>query len=129
MGNSDHGAIVLGWLTRLTVVLGLIGVLIFDVISLTVTRLGVADDASAAAIAASHSYQETHSVDRAYEAALESARSTNPGDSITPGSFNINPDGHVSLTVQREAVTVVARYIPSVKDQLVLQAEGSASPA
>src|SRR3954447_24409677 len=94
MRNSDNGAIVLGWLTRLTVVLGLIGVLAFDVISLTVTRLGVADDATAAAIAASRSYQETHSVDRAYEAAMDSARSTNPADTIAAGSFNINPDGH-----------------------------------
>lgn len=128
MGNSDDGTIVLGWLTRLTVVLGLIGVIAFDVMSLTVTRLGVADDATSAAVSASRTYQETHSVDRAYEAALDAARRANANDTITAGSFNINPDGHVSLTVQREAVTVLARYIPSVKEQLVLQADGSASP-
>jgi len=128
MALSDGGAIVLGWLTRVAVVLGLIGVLAFDVISLAVTRLSVTDDANGAAVAAVHSYQETGNVDRAYEAALAAVRELNANDTIAPGTFNVSPDGRVTLTVQREAVTVVARYIPSVKDQLVMRADGDAAP-
>jgi hypothetical protein len=128
MSLTDSGAIVLGWLTKVAVALGLIGLIAFDVISLSVARLGVTDDANAGARAAARAYDETHNVDRAYEAALEAVRELNPDDTITAGTFNISQQGSVSLVVQREAVTIVARYIPKIKDELVLRGDGVATP-
>lgn len=127
MTRSDPGAIVLGWLTRLTVVLGLLGVLAFDVISLVVTEFGVTDDAAAAARAAAGAYARTSDVDRAYEAALDAARAADANDTIAAGSFLVDQKGTVTLTVEREAVTIVARYIPGIRDQLVMRADGQAA--
>jgi hypothetical protein len=126
MDFSDTGAIVLGWLTRVSVALGLIGVIAFDVISLGVTSLSVTDDAQAAARSAASAYAETKNVDRAYEAAADTLAKQNANDVVSAGTFAVSPEGRVSLTVEREAVTIVARYIPSIKDQLVLHADGEA---
>lgn len=128
MGFSDDGAIVLGWLTRVAVVLGVLGVLVFDGISLAVTRLGVIDDAKAGAVAGVHAFQETRSPDKAYAAALAAVQTLNPDDVITPGSFSVTRDGRVTLSVQREAVTIAARHVPSVKDRLTMRADGTAAP-
>lgn len=128
MGSSDGGAIVLGWLTRVAVLLGVVGVLVFDGISLAVTRLSLQDDAEAAAIAGVHAFQETRNPERAYEAALFAVRTSHPTDTITPGSFNVRPDGTVTLTMQREADTLVAHYIPIVKEQLTMRADADAAP-
>ena len=127
MDFSDTGAIVLGWLVWLSIVLGLVGVVAFDAISLGVTSLGVTDDAQAAAMAGATAYRETKNVDRAYEAAVRFVHEHNANEIIAPRSFTVSPDGRVSLTLEREAVTVVARYLPTIKDRLVLQGSGEAT--
>ena len=50
--GRDSGSIVLGWLTKLVVVLLLVGVVLFDFVSVGVARMTASDDANTAAQAA-----------------------------------------------------------------------------
>src|SRR5438552_3888444 len=57
--TDDRGDIVLGWLTKLIVVLGVLGLLGFDAISLVQSRFQASDRATTAASAAADSYKAT----------------------------------------------------------------------
>lgn len=106
--EGDRGDIVLGWLTRLTVVLAVLGTLSFDGISLVVARFTAADLAADASAAAAASWRATPDVQRAYDAALVTV---GPGDRIDPASFSVGTDGAVTLSVTTEAATLVLEKV------------------
>jgi hypothetical protein len=105
--NCDRGDIVLGWLTRIVVVLGLAGIGLFDAISIGTTAVNLSDQGSYAAREASEVWQSTHSVQKAYDAAVEVATEQNPANSIDTGSFRIGEDNTVRLRIRREATTLI----------------------
>ena len=47
--SSERGGIVLGWLTRVVVILAVVAIIAFDVVAIATARLGTSDDANAAA--------------------------------------------------------------------------------
>jgi hypothetical protein len=104
---SDRGDIVLGWLTRLTVIMALVGVALFDAISVGTTSASVADQGTSAALQASATWDETKDVQAAYNAAVAFATEANPQNELDPQSFSIDADGTVHLTVSRDAKTLV----------------------
>ncbi len=104
---SDRGDIVLSWLTRLTVIMALVGVALFDAISVGTTSASVADQGASAALAASATWDETHDVQAAYNSAAALAAEQNPLNKLDPKSFSIEADGTVHLTVSRNAKTLV----------------------
>lgn len=124
--RRDSGSIVLGWLTKLAVAITFIGLALFDSISIGAARLGGTDDANNAASAASQSYWSTHSVNAAYQAALESLPSGS--ETIPAKTFLIHPDGSVSLVLYRHVNTLVARHIGFLEQYTRVVEHGEAPP-
>lgn len=112
----DRGGIVLGWLTKIAVVMGLAGLALFDAISIGSTAVTVSDDGSYAAREASENWQTSKSVQSAYDAAVAAATQQNANNSVATQDFRIDPDGTVHLTVSREATTLIVYRIGAIKE-------------
>lgn len=125
--GDARGAVVLGWLTKLVIVLAVIGVAGFDALSIVTTHLSASDEANAAAQAAEDSWsQSPGQVQLAYDAAAQYAEQH--GDRIPPRSFTIAPDGTVHLRVVKTVQTLVVRHIGPLQHLQVIRAEGTATP-
>ena len=111
---DDRGDIVLGWLTKLVASLAVLGVLGFDAVSLVSARFQAEDHAQSAVRAANESYRGNKDLQQAYEAAV--AEVTDDGDTIAPESFQVAPDGQITLTLHRTAATMVVDRIPPARD-------------
>jgi hypothetical protein len=105
--TSDRGGIVIGWLAKIAVVFAVAGFVLFDAISVASTTANVADQGSTAAMDASAAWDETHDVQAAYNAAVTSAKEQDPGNTVSPKGFAVDPDGTVHLTISREAKTLI----------------------
>lgn len=103
----DRGDIVLGWLTRLVVVLSLVGLVLFDAISVASTTANVADQGSYAAREASLVWDQTHNVQQAYDKAAEIAAGENVLNQVATKGFKIDTDGTVHLVIRRDAPTLL----------------------
>ena len=130
VGPRDRGDIVLGWLTRITVVLALLGLVGFDLVSLGSGRLKAEDRAQAAARAAVQSYADGKDLQRAYEAALDRlTKDGGVGSTIAPESFTIAPDGAVTLTVQHTSPTLVVEKVEPIRSWATSSATVTGRPA
>lgn len=125
--QGDRGDIVLGWLTRLTVTLAVLGVLLFDGVSLVAARFQAADAAGLAARAAAEEYRASRDVQRAYDAAY--AEVADEGDSVGTTDFAVAADGTVSLTVTRVASTLVVEKVGPLRRYADATATGSGRPS
>ncbi len=125
--QDDRGSIVLGWLTKIALVLGVLAVLAFDGISLVRTEFTAADHANSAASAAADVYAHTHDVQKAYDAAL--ALAIPQSETIDPKTFTVRAtDGHVLLTLRREAQTLWLYRIGPLKKYVTQSALGEGGP-
>lgn len=124
--SADRGDIILGWLTKIAVVLAVAGVGLFDAISIGTTAVNLADQGSYAAREASEVWQSSRSVQKAYDTAVEVAREQNALNEVDPTSFRIEQDNTVRLRISREAPTLVLfRWDRTAKwAQLEAAAEG-----
>jgi len=122
----DRGSIVIGWLTKLAVVMAIVGLALFDSLSIGAAHLGATDDASTAAEAASADFRTTHSVDAAYKAALDTLPSDS--ESIPPSTFTVSSDGTVNLVLRRTTTTLVAHRLGFLKKYSVVVVHGQATP-
>ena len=107
--TGDSGAVVLGWLTKLAVTLTALGLLGFDALSLGMANLAAGDDARAAARSAAQTFAESRNAQLAYDAAL--AEVAGDGSLVDAPSFQLAPDGVVTLTVRSEATTLVLHRV------------------
>jgi Flp pilus assembly protein TadG len=105
--TSDRGGIVIGWLTKIAVVFAVAGFVLFDAISVASTMANVADQGATAAMEASSTWDGTHDIQAAYNAAVVSATEQDPGNSVSPKGFAVDPDGTVHLEISREARTLI----------------------
>lgn len=129
-GPGDRGDIVLGWLTRITVVLALLGVVGFDLVSMGAGRLQAEDDAQSAARAAVTSYKADQDLQRAYEAALAHVAKTGAaGSTIAPEGFSVAPDGAVTLTLQHTSPTLVVEKVAPIRSWATASATVTGRPA
>ena len=122
--RRDSGSIVLGWLTKLTVVLVLVGVVLFDFVAVGVARMSASDDANTAAQAASAEWAHSHNVQLAYDAAVEAI--TNPAEQVLVRGFTIGTDGSAHLLLRRDVTTLVAYRIGPLKKYTTVTAHGEA---
>lgn len=122
----DAGDIVLGWLTKVVVVLAVVGVAAFDAISIGSSRVAVEDAAAAAARVASDRAAESGDVQTAYLEAVATATETNPLNEVPADSFVVAPDATVSLVVQREATTFVVHRIGWIQDWALVRGHATA---
>jgi len=108
--SGARGDIVLGWLTRIVVVLGVAGLFLFDAISLGTTAMSLSDQGSYAAREASETWQQTGNVQKAYEAAVATATEQNALNVVDPATFRIDEDNTVRLRISRTAATILLQY-------------------
>ena len=125
--SGDRGDIVLGWLTKLVAVLAVLGLLGFDAVSLALARFTAEDHAQTAARAAAEAFSQTHVPQTAYDAALGAV--VTHGDRIDPASFATAQDGSVTLTLSREAPTLLLDRVPQLRQFTRMSATATARPA
>lgn len=125
--SGDRGDIILGWLTRLTAVLALFGVLGFDVVSLTKAHFTSEDRAQSAARTAASAWSGTRDAQQAYDAAL--AEVLPLGDTIDAPTFAVGPDGSVTLTLRTVASTLVVEKVPPIRSWAEVATTVTAAPA
>jgi hypothetical protein len=122
---AEEDPVVIGWLTRVTIVLAVLGVLVFDGSALLVGRVSVADHADTAAQAAADSWRAQHSEPAALAAAEQSAGN----DEVVPDSLRIASDGATTLRLHRTVSTMVVRHLPQRLRQVASVTEpGDARP-
>lgn len=127
--EPDRGDIVLGWLTRLSVTLALLGLVGFDLISLAAGRFQVQDHASTAALAAQTSWHDTKNVQASYDAGLKALADAGAAqDQIDPNTFSVGPDGTVTLTVTHRVATLLVERIGPTRSWAVERATASSPP-
>ena len=124
--GTDVGSIVIGWLTKVALVLTILGVAGFDAVSVASANLSTSDDANSAASAAAADFKTSHNAASAL-AAAEGAI-TNPNEQLVKGSLTIAPDGTVTVQVERKVTTVVMNHIGPLKKYTVVNATGEAAP-
>jgi hypothetical protein len=112
VATGDTGDILVGWLTKIAVTLAIVGLALYDSISIGATMMSLSDEGSYAARAASEKWQASqgHNLQDAYDAAVQAVEDQNPLDEVDPKSFRIDPDGTVHLVVSREATTLVVQH-------------------
>jgi hypothetical protein len=124
--NGDRGDVVLGWLTKLVVILGLLGLVAFDGISLAQARFQAADHATTAASAAADDYKANHDLQKAYNAAFATVSGN---DTIETKSFQVATDGTVTLRLHHEATTLILNHIGPLKHWADAVETGEGRPA
>jgi hypothetical protein len=127
MVRSDRGDIVLGWLTKVVVVLAVVALLGFDGVQVGLSTVQLQDQANDAATAARDTYAQHHDVAAALRAAQDSARTENSEDVVVPGGFVVARDGSVTVQLTRPIHTVVAHYLPV--DAFRTATSGGSAPA
>jgi hypothetical protein len=115
-GDRERGDIVLSWLTKLAVLFGLGGIVLFDAISVGVASVNVADQGSFAAREASETWQATKDLQKAYTRAVAVAEERDPGNVIDPATFRIEADNTVHLHISRTATTLVLYRIGPLEE-------------
>ena len=117
---------MLGWLTKLALLLAVLGLIAFDMIALATTGVTAADDATTDASLAADTYKATTNPQKAYDTAAIEALKHN--ETIDPNSFYVTPDGHITLTVTRTATTLWMHRIGPLKKYTILTGTATASP-
>jgi hypothetical protein len=113
---GDSGEIISGWLLKVAAVLTVLGIAIFDAISIGTTFTTTEDTGNSAARTASEAWTENgKDIQKAYDAALAEANDGGGGYTIDPKTFVVDPNGTVHLTIHRTASTIVVRRIGPIK--------------
>ena len=122
----DRGDIVLGWLTRLVVILGVLGLVGFDGLALAQARFQAADRATTAASAASSSWMATKNLQAAFNSAYATAQD---GDTIETKTFRVTPDGKVTLRLHHTATTLLLHRVGPLRHFAEAVQTGTAQPS
>jgi hypothetical protein len=120
----DRGDIVVGWLVRVVASVAVVGVILFDAISIGTAEMSVTDQASTAARAASTDWLSHHDQQSAFDAAWESATQANALNTVDTHTFRVEQNGTVHLTVERTAPTLVLRLLGPLSHWADVTGEG-----
>ena len=118
----DAGDIVVGWLVKLVVALSVVGVLLFDGVSLGAAELAVTDTAAAAAREARMALSAGATPQAAFDRAQALAEAEDAHNVVPTGSFVVGADESVSLLVRRTPPTLVLHHVPGSERWLVAEA-------
>ncbi len=126
--DIDGGSIVVGWLTRIVVVMAIIGVVGFDFMAIAQGHVSASDEADEVAQDAHNTWSDTHDVDKAYATAINEVKAK--GDSIPKGGFTIEPKtGYVTVRVQHSVDTLLAKRFGFSKAWATMVGTGHAQDA
>lgn len=122
MGN-DHGTVIVGFFAKIAVTLTLFAIVCFDAVSVGVTKIGVEDTARNAARAGSEAWVQSKDVNRAFKAAADYAE--DHGATISRKSFVVDRNGKVTVTVSKEATTLLLFRTKKTAEWTKVTATGS----
>jgi hypothetical protein len=121
--QDDRGDVILGWLIKVSLVLGLLGLSLFDAVSVAVTTMNAQDAAGTAARLGADEWAGSHNLQSAYNAA--SAFAEEHGASVGPKDFWIDPDGTVHARMVKDATTVLLYRTKATKKWAHVVANGT----
>jgi hypothetical protein len=122
---ADAGDVVIGWLTRVAVIVLVIGLIGFEALSIMVTKIQLGDTATSAGSTALSTYGGSHSVSIAYQQAQ--AVAVADGATIVQKTFRFNVDGSVEFTIRKTANTILVQHLNAtsawahVKEHVVIE--------
>ncbi|HEX7355692.1 MAG TPA: hypothetical protein VF288_12780 [Mycobacteriales bacterium] len=115
---------IIGWFTRVLVVIAVFAVVGFDTISIASAHLGAQDDANNAASDAASAWGQNHDL----AAALAAAQGAlNHGETIVPGSLTISASGATTIKIRRGTRTLIAHDIGFLKGETTFVVTGNGS--
>ena len=117
LARSDAGAIVIGTLAKLLLILAVVGAVGYDGISIAGAQIGAQQDAQEAAMRANAALGGRGTPQMAYAAAFKYAKEH--GDTLVTKSFTIGDRHAVTVVLRREAHTIIAGFLPKVKQYTV----------
>lgn len=123
--GNDRGAVRLVSITRLVVVLAIVGVIGFDGVSVVASRVSTENDAQTAAYAASAAWHAAPNIDAAYEAAVASV--AGKGETVLTHQFTVDPDGTVHLVLRSRTRSVLLEHIGALRHYTVTVEHGDAN--
>jgi hypothetical protein len=109
--HGESGDIIVGWLVRLLLVLGLILLVAYEAISVGVTYVGLDDDAREVALAARDAYRSGSTENEVEELADEQAAAVD----ARLVSVELD-DQSLTVTVERDAPTVLLHRFGPTED-------------
>jgi hypothetical protein len=125
--GSDCGAVRVGYITKLAVALAIIGVFGYDGVSVLTVHVVTSSDAADAADAASASWQQTHNVTLAYQAASTSVATHHEKVLTCPTCFSIAPDNTAHVELRRTAHTLLFSHIGFLRHTTVITESADAN--
>jgi hypothetical protein len=125
--GTDRGAVRVGYITKLTVALAVVGVFGYDGVSILAVHIATQTDANNAADAASENWQATHNVTLAYQAASASAATHHERVLTCPTCFSIDPDNTAHVELRRTARTLVFSRLGFLKPSTIVTEHGDAN--
>jgi hypothetical protein len=120
---EDVGVILLSTLTKVLLVLGVLGVIGYDSVALSINTLSLKDDAQAAAQEGHQVLHDRKDPQAAYNAVVRYAKEHRL--TVVPQSFAVSSNNTVTVEVRREAPVIVARYVPRLSSYVVATASAS----
>ena len=123
--GGDRGDIVLGWLTKLAVILGVLGVFVFDGVAVTQGHIQAADRANTAAAAAADDYKVNHDLQKAYNAAYATLVDL---DTIETSTFTVSTGGRVTLRLHHMPTTLLLSRSSGLRHYAEAVESGEARP-
>ena len=118
---------MVGWLAKLVVLFALLGAVAYDGFTVLVASFGAADDATVAASAAADDYKLHNDIRSSYAAAAQAV--AGKGDTVETKTFQIAPDGKVTLTIDRHPRTLWMHRIGPLKKWTQIHESGTGAPA
>ena len=103
--RNDDGGVIVGYFTKIALVLSLFSIICFDAVSVGVAKMNAEDTARGAAFAGAEAWNTERNLDVAYAAAQGYA--VDHGGSIDRKSFTVAEDGTVTVSMTREATTLL----------------------
>lgn len=103
--RNDRGGVIVGYFTKVALVLSVFSLLCFDAVSVGTARIGIEDTAKSAAREAAEVYDETRSAAHALRAAANYAEEH--GATVDEKSFSVADDGTATVRVTKEATTLL----------------------
>lgn len=128
-GPADRGDIVLGWLVRVVLLLGLLALFVFEGLSLVTAKVSGTDMANQVAYEASESYLSTRGTEKARLKAARMAAETKAAEhaaEVVTNTFTVQEDGTVKLKIRRTATTLLIYRTKQTAALAVIVSDGHA---
>jgi hypothetical protein len=116
--DDERGGIITGWLVQMLAILAVIGLIVYEVVSIMVTSVTADDSAREVARAARDAYRVEQSIEQAEQSALEVAETRD----VAVTSVG-EDDGFLVVEVERQAPTLLVHRIGPLEELATTNAQ------